>query len=147
MFCTIGLCAYAHSLIQIQEGPSDASAHEGTFHLFTCVCSNTSSTPFWSINGTAHAFSNLPVGHSAVDEGLLVFVSEYLNGTSYQCFHVDRTTLETVASSTAVLQVSGKPQISQVLHLIKQSTHRQGVVSLSTLDHDQCADVMSNNHK
>jgi len=46
------------------------------------------------------------VGHRVVERGLLVYVTEDLNGTSYQCLHVDRTTLEPVTSGTAIMQVS-----------------------------------------
>ena len=110
---TIGVCASAQSLIQIHEGPQDQTLDvtEANFHHFNCECSNTSLIPFWSISGTVYdGVLSLPSGHRVAEGGLLIFLSEDLNGTSYQCLHVDRTTLEPVTSGTTVLRVlpSGK---------------------------------------
>ena len=114
MVRTVDLCGRAQSLIRIREGPQNSVVDvvEGTFHQFVCESSNTSSIPFWSINGTVYDVIVLPMGHRVVEAGLLVFVTGDLNGTSYQCIHVDCATLEPVTSDTAVLKVSGKPLLS-----------------------------------
>ena len=79
----------------------------GHFAFFPCVHNQTSSNPFWRIDGDIKSTTRLPARHRFNGTGLLVETELTLNGSTYSC-------LVQIATPGGVLRVESRTALLTV---------------------------------